>query len=76
MTKTFSGQLADIRLPIFDVPPQPEKPVRSPEETARLKGRIRQLLAEQDAVLVAHYYTDGDLQDLAEETGGCLADSL
>ena len=76
MTKTFSGQLADIRLPIFDVPPQPEKPVRSPEETARLKGRIRQLLAEQDAVLVAHYYTDGDLQDLAEETGGCVADSL
>ena len=64
MTKTFSGQLADIRLPIFDVPPQPEKPVRSPEETARLKGRIRQLLAEQDAVLVAHYYTDGDLHRL------------
>ena len=76
MTKTFSGQLADIRLPIFNVPPQPEKPVRSPGETARLKERIRRLLREQDAVLAAHYYTDGDLQDLAEETGGCVADSL
>ncbi|MFV0438357.1 MAG: quinolinate synthase NadA, partial [Desulfopila sp.] len=27
-------------------------------------------------VLVAHYYTSGALQDLAEETGGCDADSL
>jgi quinolinate synthase len=25
---------------------------------------------------VAHYYTDGDLQELADETGGCVADSL
>ena len=27
-------------------------------------------------MLVAHYYVDGDLQDLALETGGCVADSL
>ena len=26
--------------------------------------------------MVAHYYTDGSLQELAEETGGCVADSL
>jgi quinolinate synthase len=25
---------------------------------------------------VAHYYVDGELQDLAQETGGCVADSL
>src|SRR5450830_1420095 len=31
---------------------------------------------ERQAVLVAHYYVDGDLQDLAEETGGCVSDSL
>jgi quinolinate synthase len=31
---------------------------------------------EQNAVLVAHYYVDGDLQALAEETGGYVADSL
>ena len=38
--------------------------------------RIRQLLKEKNAVLVAHYYTDPLLQELAEETGGCVADSL
>ena len=27
-------------------------------------------------MLAAHYYTDSDLQDLADETGGCVADSL
>jgi len=26
--------------------------------------------------LVAHYYTDPEIQALAEETGGCVADSL
>jgi quinolinate synthase len=34
------------------------------------------LLKAQGAVLVAHYYVDGDLQDLALATGGCVADSL
>ena len=48
----------------------------SEEEKNALKERIKQLLKERDAVLVAHYYTDGDLQELAEETGGCVADSL
>ena len=48
----------------------------SPEQKAALKDRIRALLKERGAVLVAHYYVDGDLQDLAEETGGCVSDSL
>jgi len=34
------------------------------------------LLKQQDAKMVAHYYTNGDLQDLAEETGGFVSDSL
>src|SRR5690606_10707134 len=38
--------------------------------------RIRQLLKREDAVMVAHYYTDPLLQELAEETGGCVSDSL
>jgi quinolinate synthase len=38
--------------------------------------RAAELLKAQDAVLVAHYYVDGDLQDLAQATGGCVADSL
>ncbi len=41
-----------------------------------LKDEIRQLLAERNAVLVAHYYTDADVQTLADETGGCVSDSL
>lgn len=40
------------------------------------KARAAALLKQHDAVLVAHYYVDGDLQDLALETGGIVADSL
>ncbi|MEW7847404.1 quinolinate synthase NadA [Massilia aurea] len=45
-------------------------------ERVALKDKIRRLLKEKGAVLVAHYYVDADLQDLAEETGGCVSDSL
>lgn len=48
----------------------------SAAEKAELKERIRRLLKERNATLVAHYYVDADLQDLAEETGGCVSDSL
>ncbi len=41
-----------------------------------LFSEISDLLTERDAVLVAHYYVDGDIQDLAEHTGGCVSDSL
>ncbi len=45
-------------------------------EKVALKTRIKHLLKEQQAVLVAHYYVDADLQELADETGGCVSDSL
>jgi quinolinate synthase len=48
----------------------------SAAERDALKLRVTQLLREKNAVLVAHYYVDGDLQDLAEATGGCVSDSL
>ncbi|HCY61637.1 MAG TPA: quinolinate synthase [Oxalobacteraceae bacterium] len=48
----------------------------SQDEKQALKERIRKLLKEKQAVLVAHYYVDAELQDLAEETGGCVSDSL
>ncbi len=48
----------------------------TPDHRAQLKDKIRRLLKEKQAVLVAHYYVDADLQDLAEETGGCVSDSL
>jgi quinolinate synthase len=47
-----------------------------PAEKAELIARIKRLLKEQDAVLVAHYYVHPDLQDLAEATGGIVSDSL
>ncbi|MDO9053055.1 MAG: quinolinate synthase NadA [Gallionella sp.] len=48
----------------------------NPQEKAALIARIKRLLQEQDAVLVAHYYVHSDLQDLAEQTGGIVSDSL
>ncbi len=47
-----------------------------PEERAALKDKIRRLLKEKNAVMVSHYYVHPDLQDLAEETGGIVSDSL
>lgn len=51
-------------------------PQYTPTEEADYKARIRALLQQHNAVLVAHYYTDPLIQALAEETGGCVADSL
>ncbi len=57
--------------------PFPKKPVPlSAQEKLDYKARIKKLLKEKDAVLIAHYYTDPEIQALAEETGGCVADSL
>lgn len=50
--------------------------VRDPVNDERLKDVIRQRLRAENAVLVAHYYTDPVIQALAEETGGCVSDSL
>jgi len=54
---------------------------KQPEEIpASVKARhietIRAMLKRENAVLIAHYYTDPDIQKLAEETGGCVSDSL
>ncbi|HGJ5855286.1 quinolinate synthase NadA [Arsenophonus nasoniae] len=45
-------------------------------EKKHCKQSIKLLLEKRNAVIVAHYYTDPDVQALAEETGGCVADSL
>ena len=46
------------------------------EQEQELREKIVHELNAQNAVLVAHYYCDPVLQALAEETGGCVADSL
>ncbi len=53
------------------VPPTP-----TAAERPQLMAHAATLLARHNAVLVAHYYVDGDLQDLALQTGGCVSDSL
>lgn len=55
----------------------PAKPAQlNLDEKAQYIEKIKALLIEKNAVLVAHYYTDPEIQALAEETGGCVADSL
>lgn len=51
-------------------------PTLSADEQAWYSAEIAAELKRQNAVLVAHYYTDPALQAVAEQTGGCVADSL
>ena len=47
-----------------------------PTEIEAYRAKIKALLSEKNAVLIAHYYVDAEIQRLAEETGGIIADSL
>lgn len=38
--------------------------------------RVKQLLKEKDATLIAHFYTSPEIQRLADESGGFIGDSL
>ena len=53
-----------------------KEPATEVAEKEALKQEIRELLVQEDATLVAHYYCDPEIQALAEETGGTVADSL
>ncbi len=55
--------------------PVPPKKV-SAEQKQTLIEKCQSKLAENNAVLIAHYYTDPDIQELAEKTGGFVGDSL
>ena len=50
-------------------------PLSTTEKSETIQA-IKAALIAQNAVLVAHYYVDSDIQDLAWETGGLVADSL
>ncbi|PPI88062.1 quinolinate synthase [Candidatus Pantoea edessiphila] len=39
-------------------------------------NKIKVLLKSRNAVIIAHYYTNPEIQRLAENTGGCVSDSL
>ena len=42
-------------------------------KTEALKAEIRRLCKEKDAIILAHYYTIGDIQDIADFVGDSLA---
>lgn len=64
----------DFEQSVYPFPPKPA--ILSSDEKAFYREQIKSLLIEKNAVIVAHYYTDPEIQALAEETGGCVADSL
>ena len=48
----------------------------SKERKEVLIAKIKKYLKEKNAVIIAHYYVDEALQELAEATGGFVGDSL
>lgn len=57
--------------------PFPEKPeLLSVAKQTFYEQEIKRLLKQRNATLVAHYYTDPEIQALAEQTGGFISDSL
>ncbi len=65
-----------IRVEKIEYPFPPKPTPLTKEQQADYTAKIKQLLKEKNATLVAHYYTDHEIQALAEETGGCISDSL
>ncbi len=59
----------------FDIPMHQSHNLTS-DEIRGFQDQTRAELERQNAVLVAHYYTDDAIQALADETGGCVSDSL
>ena len=49
---------------------------RNIEGIAEIKEQIKLSLIRENAVIIAHYYTDRLVQELAEELGGVVSDSL
>lgn len=68
--------MADTQLVRDYLATVPQQSVLDADKREDLRNKIKTLLKEKRAVLVAHYYTDPEIQALAEETGGIVADSL
>ena len=74
MTVAMEGVI-NVDLPKLDIPEHTEQSL-SPAATQKLGDEIKTLLSEDNAVLIAHYYTDTAIQALADDTGGHVSDSL
>ena len=46
------------------------------DDVKLLKKSIKSLLDEKNGVLISHYYVDKEIQELTEDLGGCVSDSL
>ena len=68
------NEFIDFNQSIYPFPTKPA--VLDDAEKSFYRQQIKTLLKKHNAVIVAHYYTDPEIQALAEETGGCVADSL
>lgn len=68
---TAERELVRKYLDAVELPPDLDN-----DAVQRYRQQIAALLKEKNAVIVAHYYTEGVLQDLAVETGGFVGDSL
>ncbi len=71
-----SDKLESIRQQVQFHLDHAERQRLSPAQERELKDRIKARLERENAVIVAHYYTAPAIQALAEETGGCVSDSL
>ena len=72
-----SSQLASDQQIVRDYLSRAEAPrPMSASESADCKSEILTLLVKRNARLVAHYYTESVLQELAEESEGFVGDSL
>lgn len=65
-----------LRIPEFEVPLTASPVTRSKEVRQTEINRLTKLLRAQNAVLIAHYYTDPEVQELAESSCGFIGDSL
>jgi quinolinate synthase len=69
------ASLSDLKID-FEVPISERTSQLSRAEVNQYYEEIIDLLTKQNAVLVAHYYCDPLVQELAEKSGGFIGDSL
>jgi quinolinate synthase len=72
---TDKAIVSDLKIN-FEIPISERTSQLSPSEIDRYHEEIIELLKQKDAVLVAHYYCDPLVQELAEKSGGYIGDSL
>ena len=53
-----------------------KRKVYEEDDLKLLKKSIKSLLDEKNGVLISHYYVDKEIQELTEDLGGCVSDSL